>query len=206
GTNYVIFTPARGGTQMLGFEETTVNPFGTQVDPQALTLNGPGPLPIGTEVYVAITYDPVGGSSRLYINGALVASASGVFNPTRRFTDYSNWLGRSQWQRDPFFNGIYDEFRVWEGILSDKDVASHYAAGPDQQFATIRPALNISSAGSNIFISWPGAGTSGFQLQTASALQPGTWLSATNEIMVTNGNYQVTLPTGASPAFFRLKY
>ncbi|HVV73216.1 MAG TPA: LamG domain-containing protein, partial [Verrucomicrobiae bacterium] len=90
GTNYVIFTPGLGGSQLFGFEETTVNPFGTNTDPQALTLTGPNTFPIGEEVYVAVTYDPLGGASRLFLNGALVASASGPLNPTGRFTDYSD--------------------------------------------------------------------------------------------------------------------
>jgi hypothetical protein len=73
GTNYVIFTTARGGSEVPGFEETTVNPFGNAVDPESLVLTGPGPMPIGQEVYIAITYDPLGGSNKLYLNGVLAA-------------------------------------------------------------------------------------------------------------------------------------
>lgn len=204
GTNYVIFTPARGGTGVLGFEETTVNPFGTQVDPQSLILTGSGSLPLGQEVYIAIAYDPVSGSSRLYLNGALAASASSAFNPTRRFTDYSNWLGRSQWQRDPFFNGSYDEFRIWEGILSDQDIASHYAAGPDQQFVTSRPMLNISRSGPGLLLSWPDNG-SAFQVQSTTQLPGAAWVTITNQVTLSNGLYSVSLPASPAAVFYRLK-
>ena len=206
GTNYVIFTPARGGTELPGFEETTVNPFGNQVDPESLILTGVSPFAMGEEVYVAITYDPLSGTNQLYFNGQLVASASGVFNPTRNFTDYSNWFGRSQWQRDPFFNGSYNEFRIWEGILSDKDVASHYAAGPDQQFVFSRPTLNIARIGNNLVISWPSDGTDAFQLESATGLPPSVWIAVTNSTTLVSSNYSVTLPASSGSIFYRLNH
>jgi hypothetical protein len=205
GTNYVIFTPARGGTELAGFEETTVNPFGNVVDPQALVLTGPDPFPIGQQVYVAVTYDPLGNSTRLYYNGALVGSSSNVVNATSRITDYTDWLGRSQWQRDPFFSGSYDEFRVWEGVLSDQEIASHYAAGPDQQFVTSRPVMAIARDGSGMVVLWPGAGTAAFQLQWTTSLSFPSWVTATNGITISNGNYSASLSPGPTSAFFRLK-
>ncbi len=205
GTNYVILTPARGGTQLPGFEETTVNPFGTNVDPQSLVLTAPGPLPLGQEVYLALTYDPVAGSARLYLNGALAASASGVFNATSRFTDYSDWLGRSQWDRDPFFNGSYDEFRIWEGILSGPDIASHYAAGPNQQFSTTRPVLSLALVGGRLILSWPSDGTGGFQLESTPVLSPPAWTTVTNALALISGHNQVALPATAGRGFYRLR-
>jgi hypothetical protein len=206
GTNYVIFTPSRGGSELMGFEETTVNPFGDKVDPEALILTGQGPLTIGQEVYMAITYDPVGGTNELFINGQLVASAPGTFNPTRDFTDYSNWLGRSQWQRDPFFYGSYDEFRIWEGVLGSRDIASHYAAGPDQQFATTRPSLSIVIGGQSVVLSWPDNGVNAVQLESSTSVPGGSWLAVTNGINLTNGNYSVTLPANPGSAFYRLSH
>ena len=204
GTNYIIFTPNRGGTEVFGFEETTVNPFGTNVDPEALILTSNGTFPIGEEVYVAMTYDPLGGSSRLYLNGALVGSASGSFNPTGRFTDYSDWLGRSQWDRDPYFNGSYDEFRIWQGVLSDQQIASHYVVGPDQQFVTARPVLAIERNGPEIILSWPSAGADAFTLQTTSTLTAPNWVALTNGITLSEGFYRLAVPATAASAFYRL--
>jgi hypothetical protein len=205
GTNYVMFTPARGGTELMGFEETTVNPFGTVSDPQSLILNGPGPFAIEEEVYVAITYDPLGGSSRLYLNGELAASATGAFNLSGRFTDYSCWLGRSQWHRDPYFNGSYNEFRIWEGVLSDAEVASHYAAGPNQQFVTTRPTLNISPHANGVAILWRSNGGETFQLQSTLTLNPPSWSDVGAQASLSNGIYRVELPVSAAAAFYRLR-
>lgn len=204
GTNYVIFTPAQGGSGLPGFEETTVNPFGTVVDPLALVLTGPNPMPIGQEVYVAITYDPLGSSTRMYLNGALVSSSSNTVNATSHFTDYTDWLGRSQWDRDPFFNGSFDEFRVWQGVLTDQDIGSHYAAGPNEQFVSTRPLINIAPGGAGVVLAWPADGTAGFQLQSSSSLLVPAWVTVTNAVTMSNGIYSVALPDSAA-AFYRLK-
>lgn len=204
GTNYVIFTPALGGSELPGFEETTVNPFGTNVDPEALTLTLNQPLPLGQEVYLAVTYDPGGGSVKLYLNGTLVATASGTFNPTSQFTDYSSWLGRSQWDRDPYFNGTYDEFRIWQGMLSAQDVASHFAAGPNQQFVSFAPTLAIAQNGSQMLLSWRNNGAVA-QLQMSPGLFPATWLDITNAAAFSNDTYSVALPVSSRAAFYRLK-
>ncbi|HEV2210491.1 MAG TPA: LamG domain-containing protein [Verrucomicrobiae bacterium] len=204
GTNYVIFTPAVGNTQLPGFEETTVNPFGTNLDPEALTLMMPQPFPIGQEVYLAITYDPGAGSAKLYLNGGLVASATGTFNPTSRITDYSSWLGRSQWDQDPYFNGSFDEFRIWGGVLSDQDIASHYAAGPNQQFISFPPSLAIARSGGNMVLSWRANGA-GAQLQSTARLVSANWVNVTNAATLANGIYTVVVPAGGGPVFYRLK-
>jgi hypothetical protein len=204
GTNYVIFTTARGGTGLPGFEETTVNPFGSAVDPESLVLTGPAPMPIGQEVYIAITYDPLASLTKLYFDGALVASSSNDVNATSRFMDYTDWLGRSQWDRDPFFNGSFNEFRVWEGVLSDADIDSHYAGGPDQQFVTSRPVINIAAAGNRLVLAWPAGGNGAFQLQTTRSLSAPAWVTVTNEVILSNNIYTVTLPADAGASFYRL--
>ncbi len=205
GTNYLIFSPCRGGTELMGFEETTVNPFGSDSDPNSIVLTGSNRLLLGQQVYVAVTYDPPNNLCQLFLNGSLISSATKPLNPMNHFTDYNNWLGRSQWTRDPFFNGEYDEFRVWDGVLSAQEIASHYAAGPDEQFVRVRPYLFLTRSGSDLLISWYTNYSSGFQLQTAAALS-GNWVSVTNAVTVTNTSYQVRIPTGPTAAFYRLKH
>jgi hypothetical protein len=205
GTNYLIFSPARGGTELPGFEETIVNPFGTEPDPNSVILFGPNKMPVGQQMYIAVTYDPLNGSSQLFINGSLVSSISKPLNPMKNFTDYNNWLGRSQWTRDPFYNGEYDEFRIWDGILSPPEIASHFAAGPDQQFVRVRPYLFLAPAGTNVIVSWYTNYSTGFQLQSVPTLITTNWLSVTNPATVTNGVYQVTISATSAAAFYRLK-
>jgi hypothetical protein len=205
GTNYLLLTPARGGSNVLSFQETTVNPAGPVTDNNALMLDGSSPLPLGTASYIALTYDPIAGSCRLFVNGVLVNSVAGrSLNPLAKFSDYNNWLGRSQWANDPFFNGQFDEFRIWEGILSDQQIGDHSTAGPNQQFVPApRPTLSIARSGGNLFLFWPTNNTAGFQLQ--SSLSLASWVAVTNSVSVTNSFYRVTLPASGTAAFFRLK-
>lgn len=204
GTNYVIFTPARGGTELPSFQETTVDPFGSEVDPDSLILSGTGKFPVGQEVYVAVTYDPGAGNAQMYFNGNLVSSTNKSLNPLIVMTDYNNWLGRSQWTRDPFFNGEYNEFRIWDGALTSQDIANHYAAGPDQQFVRVRPYIWIQKASSEVVISWFTNYAEGFTLQSISNLTLNNWSAVTNAPIVTNGSYFVTLTTTNTRAFYRL--
>jgi hypothetical protein len=204
GTNYVIFTPALGGTELPGFEETTVDPFGTEIDPDALILPGQGKFPLSQEVYVAVTYEPAAGTARMYFNGALVSSTNKSLNPLIVMTDYNNWLGRSQWTRDPFFNGEYNEFRIWDGALTAQDIANHYAAGPDQQFVRVRPYLWIQRGSNEINISWFTNYAEGFALQRTWNPGSTSWTAVTNLPVVTNGSYVVTINATNGPGFYRL--
>jgi hypothetical protein len=43
----------------------------------------------------------------------------------------NDWLGRSQFSPDPFFNGSINEFRIYDQALSGAEVAASFAAGPD---------------------------------------------------------------------------
>jgi hypothetical protein len=205
GTNYIIFSPSRGGTRQIGFEETIANPFGTQPDPNAVILYGNNQMPIGQEIYIALTYDPLNGSSSLYLNGNLVSSTNRTLNPMKNFTDYNNWLGRSQWERDPFYNGEYDEFRIWDGVLSAQDIANHYAAGPNEQFTLIRPYLFITHAANQLFITWYTNHADGFQLESAVSLKAPNWQAVTNAPTFTNGTSQVRVAVPSAAAFYRLK-
>jgi Concanavalin A-like lectin/glucanases superfamily len=205
GTNYVILTPCDTSNR-LSFETSTVNPNGEVFDPDALLLDGPAQLPTGQETYIVVTYDPVGGSSQLYVNGALAASHSGALDALSKFNDENDWLGRSQWTRDPFFSGQYDEFRIWSGLLTPADITNHFAAGPDQQLGPPGPPwLSISHSKGNLILSWTTNVLSGYQLERAASLPSGTWSAVTNSVSISNATYMVTLPASNVPAFYRLK-
>lgn len=204
GTNYIIFSPSRGGTEVMGFEETIVNPFGQDIDPNSLILYGTGKMPIGPLVYLAVTYDPLTNSAKLYVNGSLVSSAEKSLNPLRQFTDYNNWLGRSQWSRDAFYNGEFEEFRIWDGVLSADEIAAHYAAGPDQQFVRVRPRVFYTQAGGDLILSWYTNYASDFRVQTAGSPMSQTWSNLNVAIEATNTRYQVRLPIAGGSSFYRL--
>ena len=51
--------------------------------------------------------------------------------PSSQHDQVNNWLGRSQWSQDPFYNGSINGFRIYDGALSPADVAASFARGPD---------------------------------------------------------------------------
>ena len=65
------------------------------------------------------------------------------------------------------------------------------------------PQLQIQAAGGNVLLAWP-TNAAGFSLQRAAALPVGAWTAVTNVPVQAGAINQVTLPIGASPAFYRL--
>ena len=49
-------------------------------------------------------------------------------------------LGASVGWNDDDFAGRIDEFRIWDGALSDSEITAHFAAGPDQDFNAVASA------------------------------------------------------------------
>jgi acyl-CoA synthetase (AMP-forming)/AMP-acid ligase II len=95
----------------------------------------------------------------------------------------------------------------WASVASSGDGNTRLAAIYDGQiYASIRPALAIMRASSNILISWPALTSTNFALQQNSNLLTTAWMSVTNIPIVTNLQNLVTLllpSTGRN--FYRLQ-
>ncbi|AMP00205.1 concanavalin A-like lectin/glucanases superfamily protein [Collimonas arenae] len=87
----------------------------------AITVNGPSgelgidsntPLALGQWVHVAVTLSGNGGT--LYLDGSPVGSNPSMFlAPFHLGGTGQNWIGRSQFAADPYFNGLIDDFRIY---------------------------------------------------------------------------------------------
>jgi hypothetical protein len=61
----------------------------------------------------------------MYLNGGAVATAGGVFIPPFQVGHTTqNYIGRSQFGGDPTFNGMIDDFRIYNGALGAADIAA----------------------------------------------------------------------------------
>jgi hypothetical protein len=67
-----------------------------------------------------------------------------------------------------------------------------------------QPALTIGSAAGNTILTWP-TNMAGYTLQTNTSLLSGAWANASGSAVVTNGLFQVTVPTSTNTVFYRLK-
>jgi hypothetical protein len=91
--------------------------------------------------HFAITWDEASGVIFIYINGI---PAHRVLLPAQKFNsigDVNVWLGRSPWQGDNYMEGNWDEYRIYDHVLSAAEVAADYHYGPD--FV----ATNLSAVG-----------------------------------------------------------
>jgi hypothetical protein len=113
----------------------------------------PSTLPTGWH-HVAVTLDADNNVHSLYLDGELIAE-----NTNARYTSSSlgettqDWLGRSQYSADAYFDGSLDDFRIYDRVLSAGHIRDLYndnpptftqAFDPDPQDGAIHPDLFAS--------------------------------------------------------------
>jgi hypothetical protein len=158
-------------------------------------------MPLNVTSFVAVTYSPVRGISKFYVNGQPV-SAGVASIPLSAIIDTNNWLGRSHYRQDSFFSGRYNEFRIYRGLLSDSDVAADFAAGPDM--VGVDYVFHQYSSGNGLTITW-GPSATNLVLQSSPVLGAGAvWNQVTNAPTLQNGRYGVNLPVAGDAAYLRL--
>jgi len=82
--------------------------------------SGKGTLPIGDWHHIAIAVSDSNGTIAMYLDGELVGSMDGAVNTVSGLGETNqNWLGRSQYPADDTLNGILDDFRIYNHVLSE---------------------------------------------------------------------------------------
>jgi hypothetical protein len=85
-------------------------------------LEGTQPIVAGTWTHIALVLGPSGAS--IYVNGSLQASSTDVtLRPADLGSTTANFIGRSEFPRDPYFDGEIDEYRIYTRALSDQEIA-----------------------------------------------------------------------------------
>ena len=101
-------------------------------------INSSTALPLDTWAHVAVTLS--GSTGRMYLNGNLVGTnAAMTLKPSHLGITTQNYLGRSLFSADPYFNGSVDDFRIYARALSAGDLtalANPVAETPDTLTAT----------------------------------------------------------------------
>jgi hypothetical protein len=167
--------------------------------PELPVLDAPA-LPVNVDVHCAVAYDTAAGAVRLYRDGQRVATGP-ITHPLSVLEDINVYLGRSQWT-DPYFAGEFDEVRIYQGALSDADIAATFAAGPDALPDTepgTGPTLSVTRSDAGVVISWPAAATD-FTLESSVRVTGGTW-SPVGGV----ANNSVTVSPSGDATFYRLR-
>ena len=160
-------------------------------------------LPLNVTSFVAVTYSPVRGIAKYYLNGKLISSGVATI-PLSAIVDTNNWLGQSQWWGQDFpFVGRYNEFRIYSGLLSDADVAANYAAGPDA--VGVDYVLHAFPSSNALAITW-GPSATNRVLQSSPVLGSGAvWNQVSVLPILHSGRYGVTMSFSNNAAFYRLR-
>ncbi len=117
-TNTMFLTPSSGSG--------TVR-FGIEVGGVQQQLNHTAALPLNTWTHVAVTI--TGTTGKLFINGALVTTNTGMtHDPVGIGTEF-NYLGKSQFN-DPFFNGRMDDVTFLPYALADAKITTMMTNNP----------------------------------------------------------------------------
>jgi hypothetical protein len=112
---YMMLSPNGGG--VLRFAITLDLYYGE------INLKGSAPLPIGRWQHLAVTLSA--STATLYLNGNAISTVTNVpFAPWRLGHTGQNWIGRSQYPGDPYFNGMIEDFRLYNGAMSADQVAA----------------------------------------------------------------------------------
>ncbi|MCW3610619.1 LamG-like jellyroll fold domain-containing protein [Burkholderia cenocepacia] len=115
GTGRYLFITPKSQRGTMRFAITTNGEHGKRA------IDGHVALPAGRWSHVAVTLSAA--TAALYLDGNLIGSASDViFAPWRIGKTAQNWIGRSQYAGDPFFNGMIDDFRLYRGAMSAEQV------------------------------------------------------------------------------------
>ncbi|HSH15727.1 MAG TPA: Ig-like domain-containing protein, partial [Verrucomicrobiae bacterium] len=89
-----------------------------------------------TDSHFVLTWDESTGQIKAYENGQEKASMT-VDDPMSDLNDVNVWLGRSNWTGDQNMQGEFDEFRVYDRVLTAEDVSNNYNVGPDNDYGSV---------------------------------------------------------------------
>jgi len=140
-------------------------------------------LPVGVKSHMVAVFDQndptagLNGTLTLYVNNGAPKTAAipdGLFLDS--ITDNNNWLGRAQWG-DPLFDGLIDEFRIYDSALTAAEVAANFTAGPDP--APV-PTLTVDRSTGVISLTNQSGGSlnvTGYSITSGGGLKPASWTS-----------------------------
>ena len=160
-------------------------------------------FPNGAEQYIVTTFNAASLVGSLYTNGTLIASVTApnsTYTPGT-YNTLNNYLGQDPWP-DPQFQGTIYEFRIWNGVVSQRYLSASALAGPSVVINNLTPTAVSLNAGTSVTVSGSEQADVTCQLpQTGSANLEATsdatnWVSSNPSVLTVNSN---GLITGISP-------
>lgn len=182
-TSYAMLT-AKAANGKLRFE---ITPNGSG---EARDLDSPNPLPVNAWTHVAVALD--GRQAVMFVNGQVVAVNSSVNLLPSDVLGPANYLGRSQFPADPYFNGQIDSVQISSQALPVEQITAS--------------SIGILNTEAGLTLDWPDW-SNGLGLYAATS--PGAnanWTPITDSPVTTNGINFLTLTPTNSQTLFRLQF
>ncbi len=143
GLDYVILSLSIGtNNDQQRLEIRNNDPTGSGADGQdgpsgqQWTADASIASPEGEEYHIAVTWDDESGHLEYYRDGELAAEVDTEVR-LAQINDVNNWLGRSNWTGDANSAAAFNEFRIYDHVLSEDEVNDSLSAGPDQPPALV---------------------------------------------------------------------
>jgi len=124
GTGTYIFLCPRSGTG--GPMRLAITIGGNAAGEESL-IETTDTLPSGWH-HIAVVISS--GNMQLYLDGVMATSGSTLVVPSELGQTSSNWLGRSQYAADGYFNGSLDDFRIYDYAMSADEIVKTMRGDP----------------------------------------------------------------------------
>jgi hypothetical protein len=143
--NYIYLCPSTGATNMAMRVALVAN--NSRWDEFDASI---GPLPTGWH-HVAVTVSDSTSTMIMYVDGELVGSKTNCVNSIDDMgITTNNWLGRSEYA-DPYFDGILDDFRIYNQVLSQNELVK--VANPEKASVPV-PANGEVIVQTDVTLQW----------------------------------------------------
>jgi type II secretory pathway pseudopilin PulG len=117
GTTYYMFLTPNNSANQMRFAITRTGSAGEEQTTYTTAL------PSGGWHHVAVTIDADNHIHKLYLDGSLVAQkTSANLKPSDLGNTDKNYLARSNYAADPYFNGFLDDVRIYSGVLTAAEI------------------------------------------------------------------------------------
>jgi uncharacterized protein YjdB len=126
-------------------------PHGDEEDVQSTNS-----FPSGVEQYVVVTYNNANLTGIIYLNGAQVGTRvmpDATYAPAGiggAAGTSQNWLGNDTYG-DPQFQGTIYELRIWNGVISQRQIAASALLGPGVLITNLVPTSASVTAGPSVY-------------------------------------------------------
>jgi len=163
------------------------------------------PLGDASNLHLTCVFNCPAGNIRIYTNGVLAATFTGITDSLTAVGSEFAYVGRSLYAHDSYLDWSLQELRIYNTALLASQIAASQALGPGQLLNPNNPVMTAALVRTNLTLSWPLA-NAGFTLQSCTNLILGHWLNVPAPApQIINGQWVVSLPPpgGGGSIFYR---